>query len=292
MRFRPREVRHGAQRAMAAGLRPPRPVWLRLTGDDDPRPADGADCLFEPVLEIRAPSNREERISEMRDTLEYVMGSRVWCAGEESGSRTEFGEVEFVVVDPVSDKLTHLVVRADDDGSDGQSRLVPVHIAVPGPDGVELNCTRARFEEFEPALQSYFLPNAEPIGPRGPAGGERVLSWPFYGLSPSPALLGASPGAEPAPATVTVERIPAGEVSVRRGERVHAADGEIGRVKGLVVVPPDSEVSHVLLDEGHLWGRKRVAIPIRDVTGIDENGVAVRLTKDEIKILPPVDVEG
>jgi hypothetical protein len=51
-------------------------------------------------------------------------------------------------------------------------------------------------------------------------------------------------------------------------------------------------VTHVLLDEGHLWGRKRVAIPIRDVAGIDLEGVAVRLTKDEIKDLPPVDVAG
>jgi len=58
------------------------------------------------------------------------------------------------------------------------------------------------------------------------------------------------------------------------------------------VVPPDSAVTHILLDEGHLWGRKRVAIPIREVTGIDDDGVAVRLTKDQIKELPPVDVEG
>ena len=80
-----------------------------------------------------------------------------------------------------------------------------------------------------------------------------------------------------------------GEVGIRRGERVHAVIGQIGRVKGLAVVPPDSVVTHVLLDEGHLWGRKRVAIPIGDVTGIDDDGVAVRLSKDQIKDLPPVD---
>jgi hypothetical protein len=219
----------------------------------------------------------------MTDDRAYVIGSRVRCDG------TECGEVEYVVVDPVADKLTHLVVRPDD--GDGQARLVPVHIAAPGPAGVDLNCTRARFEEFEPAVQSYFLPGAEP---HGPAGHEGVLSWPYFGIGPSPALLGVAPGMdypEREPETVTMERVPLGEVSVRRGERVHAADGEIGRVRGLVVAPPDSEVSHVLLDEGHLWGRKRVAIPIKDVTGIDQDGVAVRLTKDEIKDLPPVDVD-
>jgi len=228
-----------------------------------------------------------KRISDMADTLEYLIGSRVHCAGDPSGD--ECGEVEYVVVDPVADRLTHLVVRPDDVGPDGESRLVPIHIAVPGPDGVTLNCSRARLNKFEPAEQTFFLPGGEPAG-RGR--GERVLEWPFYGIAPSPALLGVPPVPEPQPPIATTERIPAGEVSIRRGERVHATDGEIGRVKGLIVIPPNSEVTHVLLDEGHLWGRKRVAIPVRDVTGIDDDGVAVRLTKDEIKDLPPVDVEG
>ncbi|NUP47292.1 MAG: hypothetical protein HOW97_08255 [Catenulispora sp.] len=219
----------------------------------------------------------------MQDTVEYVIGSRVRCAGDECG------RVEFVVVDPVAERLTHLVVRPDD-VDDAPARLVPVHLAVAGPDGIDLNCTRARFEEFEPALQTRFLAGTEENTAFGR--GDEVLAWPFYGLAVSPALTGMASGVEPRPTPTTVERIPVGEVSVRRGERVHAVDGEIGRVRGLVVVRPDSEVSHILLDEGHLWGRKRVAIPIRDVAGIDDDGVAVRLTKDEIKNLPPVDVEG
>lgn len=217
----------------------------------------------------------------MQATLEYVIGSRVRCAGDECG------EVEFVVVDPVADKLTHLVVRPDDGG---QARLVPVHIAIPGTEGVDLNCTRARFDEFEPALQTYFMPDIERIGP---AREERVLAWPLYGLAMTPtALTGFVPGVDPQLTATTLEHIPAGEVSVRRGERVHADGGEVGRVQGLVVAPPDSEVTHVLLDEGHLWGRKRVAIPIQDVLGIDAAGVSVGLTKEQIKELPPVDVDG
>jgi hypothetical protein len=217
----------------------------------------------------------------MENALEFVIGSRVQCAGEDCG------ELEFVVVDPVADKLTHLVVRPD--GDDAEARLVPVHLAVPGPDGIDLNCTLARFEEFELAVRTYFLPGAEPtVAERG----DRVLAWPYYGPVPMPATAGMAPGVAPEPATATELRIPVGEVSVRRGERVHAVDGEIGRVQGLVVVLPDSAVTHVLLDEGHLWGRKRVAIPIGDVTGIDGDGVAVRLSKAEIKDLPPADVEG
>jgi len=43
----------------------------------------------------------------------------------------------------------------------------------------------------------------------------------------------------------------------------------------------------VLLDEGHLWGRKQIAIPIGAVTVID-GGIHVKLTKDDLRELPPV----
>jgi hypothetical protein len=72
-----------------------------------------------------------------------------------------------------------------------------------------------------------------------------------------------------------------------------AGDGDIGKVAGLVVDPSDHHVTHVLLDEGHLWGHKRVAIPIgavAEVSAID--GVRVNLTKDEVRDLPAVEVDG
>ena len=80
-----------------------------------------------------------------------------------------------------------------------------------------------------------------------------------------------------------------GEAEVRRGEHVLATDGAIGRVQGLVVHPGDHCVTHVLLDEGHLWGQKRV-IPIGDVKDT-EDGVRLNLTKDEVRELPLVDVD-
>jgi hypothetical protein len=44
----------------------------------------------------------------------------------------------------------------------------------------------------------------------------------------------------------------------------------------------------VLLREGHLWGRKTVAIPISAVTGVDA-GIRLNLTKEQVGELPPVD---
>jgi hypothetical protein len=54
---------------------------------------------------------------------------------------------------------------------------------------------------------------------------------------------------------------------VDRGDPVHALDGEIGRVQGLLLDPDHHRVTHVLLQEGHLWGHKKVSVPVSAVTG-------------------------
>ena len=95
-----------------------------------------------------------------------------------------------------------------------------------------------------------------------------MLSWPYstagggHGV-PQRLLDGVSE-------TVTYDTVPVGEVEVRRGDRVQASDGAIGHVDGLVIDPASHHVTHVLLQEGHLWGRKEVAIPISAVTSTDD----------------------
>jgi len=84
--------------------------------------------------------------------------------------------------------------------------------------------------------------------------------------------------------------IPLGEVDVRRGEPVFATDGEIGRIQGLAIDPASHHVSHVLLEEGHLWGRKEVAIPISAVTRVDDI-IRLTISKQQVQDLPPVDLE-
>jgi sporulation protein YlmC with PRC-barrel domain len=80
--------------------------------------------------------------------------------------------------------------------------------------------------------------------------------------------------------------LPAGEVAVRKGDAVHAKDGYIGEVEGVVIDPASDLVTHVLLQEGHLWGRKEVAIPIGAANRVG-NEIRVDLTKNEIEALPP-----
>jgi hypothetical protein len=114
-----------------------------------------------------------------------------------------------------------------------------------------------------------------------------MLTLPYYSGA---GIGGAGMGGGITPHAVTTDLIPAGEVQVRRGDHVHATDGAIGRVQGLEVDDRDHHVTHVLLQEGHLWGRKRVAIPIAAVTGVDD-GIRLRLTRHEVEGLPCVETE-
>ena len=152
-----------------------------------------------------------------------------------------------------------------------------------GPDGIRLGCTEAEFGQLEAAQEIKFLPGARRRGADGPAD---ALSWPYYSLN-----MGAMGiGMEGAPGTVVYDKVPLNEVEVRRGEHVHAIDGNIGRVQGLVIDPSDHHVTHVLLQAGHLWGRKEVAIPISDVTRVDD-GIKLRISKQQVQDLPSVDVD-
>ncbi len=54
-----------------------------------------------------------------------------------------------------------------------------------------------------------------------------------------------------------------------------------------MIDPTNHHVTHVLLQEGHLWGRKQVAIPIRSTSRVADE-VRVELSKDQVQNLPEV----
>jgi hypothetical protein len=89
------------------------------------------------------------------------------------------------------------------------------------------------------------------------------------------------------PERETVDVVPPNEVEEHGGDHVHAADGDIGQLRGFRLDPASGRVTHVLLGEGHLWGRKEVAIPFDQITGFDQ-GIRLSLTKKQVQDLPPV----
>jgi sporulation protein YlmC with PRC-barrel domain len=216
----------------------------------------------------------------MTEMTQFTIGAAARCTDGVCG------KVSRAVIDPVARKVTHLVVEPQHRRRLG--RLVPVDIVDATTGAIRLRCTIAEFTKLESAEETQFMPGTSGYAAYHP---EQVLSWPYYGLGGGPGAAGSTGLPANAPQTVTYDRVPLGEVTVRRGEHVHAADGEIGRVQGLVIDPHDHHVTHVLLQEGHLRGRKEVAIPIGAVTGVDD-GIRLDITKRDVRALPPVDIAG
>jgi sporulation protein YlmC with PRC-barrel domain len=211
----------------------------------------------------------------MAETAHFTIGAEASC------SDGACGEVRRMVVDPVAEAVTHLVIGPEH--PHGLGRLVPVELIDATAGEVRLRCTLAEFARLSWAKETHFLPESGVYPGYAPG---QVFSWPYYGVGArlAPFHLGNLPQ------TVTYDSVPLGEVEIRRGDQVHATDGDIGRVQGLVIDPHNHHVTHVLLQEGHLWGRKEVAVPIRAVAGTGD-GIQLTITKREVGDLPAVDVD-
>jgi sporulation protein YlmC with PRC-barrel domain len=145
-----------------------------------------------------------------------------------------------------------------------------------------LRCTKAEFDQLEHAEEIHFdTATGDEWGYQGD-----VHVFPYQGLDSSRFGVVEDFGGN-APQPVSYDKLPVGEVAVRRGDDVHATDGDIGRVQGLIIDPEDHGVTHILLQEGHLWGRKQVAIPITDVDRVDD-GIRLKIAKEDVRHLPPV----
>jgi hypothetical protein len=195
----------------------------------------------------------------------YEIGATVTCSDGPGG------ELSRIVIDPITCSVTHLIVEPHH--RHALARLVPVDLAESRKDDVQLRCTRAQLHDLQYAQETEFLP-IDPWMAAYP--GDDVLVWPYYAAAET---------------AVVHERLPLGEVEIRRGEHIHACDGVIGRVHGLVVDPADQHLTHVLVEEGHLWAAKDVAIPVGALDRVDAEGVHVSLTKHVIADLPAIDLD-
>jgi sporulation protein YlmC with PRC-barrel domain len=188
------------------------------------------------------------------------------------------GQVSRIIVTPVTRQVTHLAV--DPTHRPGPGRLVPVDLVDAATGQIRLRCTLAEFQTLRPAQETESVRGLDPTG--HPDNAANQGNWVSVFGRPRPQ------GDSEAPPQVAVDSVPSGEVDVRRDLTVCATDGEIGQVQGLVVEPGGHQVTHVLLQEGHMRGRKEVAIPIEAVTKIGTLLIHLSLTKHQVKDLPPV----
>ena len=52
------------------------------------------------------------------------------------------------------------------------------------------------------------------------------------------------------------------------------------------LVDEEDQITHFVLERGHLWGRREVTVPIGAVAKVESDAVTLDLTKDEVEKLP------
>jgi hypothetical protein len=190
--------------------------------------------------------------------MELRIGAPVDCSDETCGTLTR------LVADPRSWTVTHLVVEPS--GGHALARLVPVDLVAEAGGRVALRCTQDRWRRLPYVEEVQFVHDPE-SGSWG-----QLLVWP---------LVGPLGGAD---LPVVIEHLPPGEVEMSSANQIQASDGPIGRVDS-VVVDPGYRLTHILLQEGHLWRKKEVAIPARSVEALTDE-IHVALSKHDIADLP------
>jgi hypothetical protein len=210
--------------------------------------------------------------------MRLELGSPVRCTDD------LFGELADVVINPITKRVTHLVVQPRH--QHGLSRLVPVALAErsdTAPPEISLRCTVEEVRRLAPMQEfAYLRLNEFPVkDPDWDIGIENVFAMPYYGDS---GLSGYAAELDPHVA-ISYDRIPTGEVEIRRTSRVTSSDGHDGGHVDGFLADPDEQITHVVLEHGHLWGRREVTIPIATIREVETDAVTLSLSKDEVGAL-------
>jgi len=187
------------------------------------------------------------------------------------------GRSAYVLINPVIDKVTHLVVK--EDASPNTEYVVPVDIvAETTADTIRLHCSKAELEKMKPFIKTTFIEEKVPVRNLGYYGRMYGMGtfyyWPYV----------TTDRTEKVP--VEDQQIPPGELALQRGTRVEATDGYVGKVDEFVVNPENGHITDLVMREGHLFGKKEVTIPLSAIGDTHEDTVFLKLDKAQIESLP------
>jgi sporulation protein YlmC with PRC-barrel domain len=219
---------------------------------------------------------RVERIHSVGgEKMKLELGTSIRCA---DGATRELVDV---VIDSSSSRVTHLVIRPAQHAED--ARLVPISLASRAEDGeseISLNCGAADLERFDPVHKFEILragerPNEDP---KWDVGVEDIVVAPNY----APTAFGDYGGSLDSDVTISYDRVPKGEIELRHASSVYSADGHhLGSVDAVVVDDGD-RLTHLLLERGHLWWKREVALPAEAISKFESDMLTLGLTKREL----------
>ena len=203
--------------------------------------------------------------------MEIPLNAQVECTGGVCGHSV------CVLITPVIDQVTHLVVK--EDSSPNTEYIVPIDIiSATIADTIQLRCSKAELEKMNPFIKTTYIEEKVLNRNLADGGGMHGMGSIYYMPYVTPETTVQVP--------VEHLQIPPGELAVQRGTRVEAMDGYVGKVDEFVVNPENGHITHLVMREGHPWGQKDVIIPLSALGETRENTVFLKLDKHQIEALP------
>ena len=190
------------------------------------------------------------------------------------------GESIAVIADRETQVVTHLALEDKTLPHAPYQRLVPVdHVAEVSLDLIRLSCTRDDVGKMEPFTHTRYVPKAGEDYTHF-EGGEGAVRHDMWG---GPSTVGE------VETKIVEEYVPEGEVAIHPGMHVRATDGKVGVVEELIGDSATKQLTHFVLEKGHLWGKKEVIIPLSAIDHREGDTVYLNLDKKAIEQLPLLD---
>ena len=209
--------------------------------------------------------------------MRIELGCPVHCSDD------AFGELADVVIDPGARRVTHLVVQPHE--RHDLARLVPIGRARLGAgsgDPISLDVTVGELNEVEPLHDMAYVRLGErPLASSWDVGIQEISQMPLSGSLGVNALgAGMEPIGFDAHGTLSYDRIPKGTVEVRRASEVTSSDGHhVGHVVGFMI-DERQQIAQLVVEHGHLWGKREIAIPIGSIDRIESDEVVLAVSHD------------
>jgi sporulation protein YlmC with PRC-barrel domain len=196
--------------------------------------------------------------------IHLPINAKVECADGHGGRCT------CVIIDPTTWQVTHFVVK--ENMSPCTELLVSVdRVVETTQDLVRLRCSRSELATMQPFVETEY----------------RELNHPTYvGASSCEGNGGPYVVLATAVMPVKYERIPSGELAVRRDARVKTTDGHVvGRVDEFLLDPTSERITHLVLRKGLLWSQKKLTILVSGIDRLGEETVYLKLDKHAVELL-------
>jgi len=132
----------------------------------------------------------------------------------------------YVLINPVIDLVTHLVVK--EDSSPNTEYNIPVdHVAETIANTIRLRCSKAELEKMDPFIKKTFIEEKVPDRNFGNGGGMIGMGQFRYMPYVTPEITIYE--------SKKYQQIPPGELAVRRSTRVEVTDGYVGKVDEFLI---------------------------------------------------------